>query len=257
MMDLHFKVFGEGEPLVILHGLFGMLDNWQTIGKKLALHHQVFLVDLRNHGRSPHSDVFDYQAMAMDVEEFMLSQWIHKAIVLGHSMGAKVALQLAINQPDMVNRLISVDMGIKRIASNHNTIFNALQAVDINSVRSRKEVDKILSPLVTDVGIRLFLMKNLTRNKRGGYKWKMNLDVIHSNYNEILMPLEVTENFDNPTLFIRGQNSNYIMGEDWPILSKFYTDAQLVTVPDAGHWVHADQPDVLLSEIRKWLGVKT
>lgn len=252
-MNLNFKVFGEGQPIIILHGLFGMLDNWQTIGKKLAKTNQVFLVDLRNHGRSPHDQLFNYDIMAEDIEEFMLSQWIYGGILIGHSMGAKVAMQTAFNRPDLVDRLISVDMGIKSIKRSHDPIFDSLRGINLETISSRKEVEELLSDKISDIGTRLFLLKNLSRKKDKSFQWKMNLEVIHQNYDEILKPLDLSDPFKNPSLFIRGQKSNYIMDEDWAEISSLFTEARLVTIENSGHWVHADQPELILSTINSWI----
>ena len=161
MPELNYKSFGSGPPLIILHGLFGTLDNWQTIAKKLADDFTVFILDLRNHGKSPHTQEHTYSLMAEDLSQFMESQWIYKAHVLGHSMGGKTAMQFANDFPDMLDKLVVVDIAPKVYAGGHQHILEALLSVDIDAVQSRKEVEQQLSKYIEEDGVKLFLMKNL------------------------------------------------------------------------------------------------
>lgn len=253
MPTLNFKTFGSGDPIVILHGLFGMLDNWQTIAKKLAEDYMVYVVDLRDHGKSEHTNDFNYPLLAQDIAEFLESEWIHEAYIIGHSMGGKTALQLVKDHPDVVEKLIVVDIGIKSYKGGHEIILEALRSVPIDTVETRKEVENHLSQYISEPGIRLFLMKNLTRNKEGGYRWKMNLNLLTKHYQEILAGVTFDDVIDTPTLFIRGGKSAYILDEDIDNLSSLFNDMKLVTVEDAGHWVHAEQPNELLSAIRSFL----
>ncbi len=253
MPKLNFKTFGSGDPIIVLHGLFGMLDNWQTIAKKLAEDYMVYLIDLRDHGKSEHTDDFNYRLLAQDIAEFLEAEWIHEAYVIGHSMGGKTALQLVKDHPDVVEKLIVVDIGIKSYKGGHEVILEALSTVPIDTVVSRKEVEEHLSQYISEPGIRLFLMKNLSRNKEGGYRWKMNLNLLVKHYQEILAGITFDEVVETPTLFIRGGKSGYIVDEDIVELSSHFTDMQLVTVADAGHWVHAEQPNELLLAIRSFL----
>ncbi|MEM6318342.1 MAG: alpha/beta fold hydrolase [Bacteroidota bacterium] len=252
-MQLNYKSFGEGYPLIILHGLFGTLDNWQTIAKKLATQFSVYIVDQRNHGRSPHDDAFSYPTLADDLQEFMEQQWIYEAHILGHSMGGKTAMQFALNYPDLVNKLVVVDIAPKLYAAGHEAIFKALLSVDFTKVQSRKDVDKWISTSITDVGIRQFLLKNLTRTKTSGYEWKMNLAAIHKNYPNILAAIDSEETFDGTSLFIRGGESDYIEDADWPMIKGLFSQAKLATVEKAGHWVHAAAPTELLDLVNDFL----
>ena len=236
-----------------MHGLFGMLDNWQTIAKKLAEDYMVYLVDLRDHGKSDHTTEFNYPLLAQDIAEFLESQWIHEAYIIGHSMGGKTALQLVKDYPDVVEKLTIVDIGIKAYAGGHEIILEALSSVPINEVESRKEVEEHLSQFISEPGIRLFLMKNLTRNKAGGYRWKMNLNLLIKHYQDILAGITFDEVIETPTLFIRGGNSGYILDEDVDSISSHFKDMKLETVEGAGHWVHAERPNELLSIIRSFL----
>jgi pimeloyl-ACP methyl ester carboxylesterase len=253
-MQLNYKVFGEGDPVLILHGMFGTLDNWQTIAKKLAEHFMVFIIDLRNHGRSPHSDDFDYAIMADDIREFMENNWIYEAYVVGHSMGGKVAMQLASENPDLVTKLVLVDIAPKVYVGNHQTIFEALFSLDLDQLESRKEADQLLQERIDSYGVRQFILKNLSINKKTqSYEWKMNLPVIHKAYQEILGKGKLSTPFENPTLFIKGGQSNYILPEEFEDYKTYFPNATLETIEKAGHWVHAEQPKVFLEVLTNFL----
>lgn len=250
---MNYKDFGQGEPLVILHGLFGMLDNWQTLGKKLAENHMVYLVDQRNHGRSPHVDSISYPEMAHDLKEFMESHWMHHAAVLGHSMGGKTAMQLALQHPDMVEKLVVVDISPVRYPGGHQAIFEALLGLEVEKVEDRSAIEGQLEKRISDWSIRQFLMKNLRKRKEGGYRWKMNLPVIYRDYERILAPLECDHPYEGPALFIRGGRSQYVQPEHEPRIRELFPAAEIRTVPDAGHWVHAEAPDRLLEMVKEFL----
>ena len=252
-MELNFKSLGQGEPLIILHGLFGTLDNWQTLAKSWAEHYLVDLVDLRNHGRSPQVDGLSYPAMAEDLHDFMEQNWIHKAHILGHSMGGKVAMEFALSYPDMVDKLIVVDIAPRPYRPGHDDIFAALFAVDLKTIQSRQAAEEILEQYIDDWGVRQFLLKNLSRMKEGGFEWKMNLPVIHRDYANILEPPTQDGPFEGPTLFIRGENSGYVKDEDILRIQELFPHSALRSIPDAGHWVHADQPEVLKGIVMEFL----
>ncbi|HFA51980.1 MAG TPA: alpha/beta fold hydrolase [Bacteroidetes bacterium] len=252
-MQLNYKEFGQGQPIIILHGLFGMLDNWQTIAKKLAEDYSVYILDQRNHGRSPHADEHDYTCMAEDLRIFMEDHWIYKAHIMGHSMGGKTAMQFALDFPDMVDKLIVVDISPKAYPGGHHQIFEALLSLDLNKIKNRKQADAHLAKTISDPAIRLFLMKNLTRDKKGGYKLKMNLPVIFKHYKDILAPIDSTGTFDGPALFIRGGNSKHMEDGDEVLIKKMFPAAVIKTVKGAGHWVHAEAPAELLSLVKNFL----
>lgn len=252
-MELKFKSFGQGDPVIILHGLFGTMDNWQTLAKKLAEDFTVYIVDQRNHGRSPHDDLMDYSIMAEDLHHFMESHWIYKSHIIGHSMGGKTAMQFALNYPDMIDRLIVVDIGTSANKAGHQGIFDALFALNLDQIANRKEADNILAKYIEEFGIRQFLLKNLSRNKAGAYHWKMNLDSIHSNYPNILAAVEGEDTFDEPALFIKGGQSNYIDELVFSRTKALFTNARLETIEKAGHWVHAEAPEAILSSIKNFL----
>ena len=252
-MDLNYKTFGQGDPLIILHGLFGTLDNWQTVARQLSNHYSVYIVDLRNHGRSPHADEAGYPAMAEDLKVFMENHWIYKAHIMGHSMGGKTAMQLALDYPEMVDKLVVVDIAPKGYKGGHETIFKALFAVDMDALEDRSQAEKILAAYIDDNGVVQFLLKNLTRKKEGGYEWKMNLPVLFRDYDKIVGAIEGHEAFEHPALFIRGEKSTYILDEDWPAILELFPAARLETVLNAGHWVHANNPAAMLSLVENFL----
>ena len=252
-MKLNYKQFGQGEPIIILHGLFGTLDNWQTIAKKLAENHMVFIIDQRNHGKSPHSDEFSYKIMAEDLKEFMFQHHIYEAIIMGHSMGGKVAMRFALDYPDMVSKLIVVDIAPKKYKGGHQTIFEAMFDLDLENLTDRRAIDEALKVKIPDDGIRLFLMKNLARQKEGGYRWKMNLPVLYKNYQEILSTIEVDEAYDDEVLFIRGGQSKYIRDEDILDIQEIFPLMQLETIPNTGHWLHAEAPKMFIKIVNNFI----
>jgi len=252
-MDLNYKSYGQGDPIIILHGLFGTLDNWQTIAKKLAEEYSVFTVDQRNHGRSPHDPEMNYKIMAEDLQLFLEKQWIHKAVILGHSMGGKTAMQFALDFPEMVEKLIVIDIGPFSNNGGHELIFEALLSIDVEKIKTRKDAEDFLHDKVPGFAVRQFLLKNLSRNKEGQYYWKMNLPVLYEHYDEILAKVDAVEPFDGKTLFIRGGASNYISEEEFPSFKNIFPDSQLQTIENAGHWVHSDQPNQLLKTTLNFL----
>jgi len=241
-MKLNYKTFGEGEPLIILHGLLGTLDNWQTLGKRFAQQYSVYLVDQRNHGRSPHLPEMNYPVLAEDLKQFMESNWIYRSHIIGHSMGGKTAMQFALDYPDMLDKLVVVDIAPKGYEPAHEIIFEALLSVDFTRVIERSEADAVLKEKIADRSIRQFLLKNLSRNKDGGYRWKMNLEALHEHYHRILEPVSGDHPYEGPVLFIRGGQSDYMFDEDREAILKLFPQASIETVQGAGHWVHAEQP---------------
>jgi pimeloyl-ACP methyl ester carboxylesterase len=257
-MLLHHKTFGSGPDFVILHGLFGMLDNWRTIARQLAERYTITLADLRNHGRSFHADEMDYDLMAEDVATLLESLEIDECILLGHSMGGKVAMQTALTYPDLVSKLIVVDMTPREYQPGHTDVFAALTALDLTTIADRKDAAPSMSRHMPDLGVQLFLLKNLARDPAGGYRWRMNLPVIQGSYDKLIAAVgKLGDTFDGPTLFLRGGKSDYLQEEDWPMIAHLFPQAQLATVAEAGHWVHAERPEELLAEVADFLGQTT
>lgn len=253
MLELNYKSFGQGDPVIILHGLFGTLDNWQTIARQLAETYTVFLLDQRNHGKSPHAPEFDYPTMAEDLRHFMESHWIHEAHIIGHSMGGKTAMQFALEHPDMVDKLVVVDMAPRVYPGGHETIFNALFDLNLSKIESRREADEQLAKNIPDFGVRQFLLKNLTRQKNGQYAFKMNLPVIYDNYQNILNNIDANDVYPKTALFIRGEQSDYIMDAYFPAIKAYFPEATVQTVTGAGHWVHVEAPKALLEMVEGFL----
>ncbi len=254
MIELNYKEFGHGDPLIILHGLFGTLDNWQTMARRLSEHFTVFIVDQRNHGKSPHTEKHGYTCLAEDLHDFMASKWIYKANLLGHSMGGKTVMRFATEYPEMVDKLIVADIAPKAYPDTHSQIFNALLSIDLTTVSNRQEVDEILTKSIDSWAIRQFLLKNVNRNKiTHRYEWKMNLPILYKYYKNILKFDLGKEVFEGKTLFIRGAQSTYIQDEDMLEILEYFPSAQLQTIDKAGHWLHADQPEEFFNTILTFL----
>ncbi|MER2997976.1 alpha/beta fold hydrolase [Pontibacter populi] len=256
-MKLHYKEMGHGQPLLILHGLFGTLDNWATLAKRLAEHYNVFLVDLRNHGRSPHSEQHDYDAMAEDVLRLVDDLQIPTPAIMGHSMGGKVAMNYALKYPTRITKLIVVDIAPKAYPPHHDEIIDALQGLDINNVKSRSDVDEQLAKTIKEDEVRLFLMKNLYRKEDNTFGWRMNLDAIEKNYEKIAAPITSDIPFKKHTLFIKGGRSRYILPEDiYSNIEHLFTLVEIETIPQAGHWVHAEAPDQVYDLVTTFLSAE-
>lgn len=243
-MKLHFRTLGEGEPLIIMHGVFGSSDNWQTLGKVFAEQFKVYLVDLRNHGKSPHSETFDYQVMVNDIIELMKDEGIEAAHILGHSMGGKVAMHLSTQHSEKVKRLVVVDIAPKYYPPHHSQIFEGFRAVDLTSLQSRKGADEQMSQAISNSGVRQFILKNLDRTERG-FAWKLNLDVIENAIENVGSGLDDNVSFTGNTLFIAGGKSDYILNDDHELINNYFPNVEIVTIEEAGHWVHAEQPQAL------------
>lgn len=252
-MELMYKEYGQGDPVIILHGLFGTLDNWQTIAKKMAEEYTVYIVDQRNHGRSPHGEPFDYPTMAEDLKAFMEANWIFNAHIIGHSMGGKTVMQFALEHPEMVNKLVVADIAPVKYEPRHNHIFKALSDLDLINLKSRGEADTFLKNQITDWGERQFLLKNLTRKKEGGYRFKMNLPVINKHYEDILAEIEHLDSFDGSTLFVKGGRSRHMQDSHLKTINTLFPNAIVHTIENAGHWVHADSPDEFLAIVSNFL----
>lgn len=251
-MNLFYREVGEGSPVVILHGLFGSSDNWLSISKILGEEHKVYTIDQRNHGQSPHDDQFDYQTMAEDLKDFLLQHDINNPIVIGHSMGGKVAMQFAVDNPDMLERLIVVDISPKSYPVHHDEILEGLCSLRLPDLKSRGEADQHLSKYVSAIGTRQFLLKNIGRNS-DGFFWKINLSVIKDNIETVGEGLPIGSLSDKPTLFINGRNSNYIKEEDATLIFRHFPNATLQTIENAGHWVHAEQPAEFLKIVQEFI----
>lgn len=256
-MQLFYRKFGQGKPLIILHGLFGISDNWVSFGKKIAhLGYEVFIPDQRNHGQSPHSPVFNYLALVDDLFEFIDEHELDDAVILGHSMGGKVAMRFALENPDYVSKMIVVDISMRAYAArpHHKNIIKAMKNVDFKKVHSRKGVEEILAKDISDQKIRLFVMKNLHRINQTDFQWRLYIDGIWDNLDLMFDGINVDEAFLKSSLFIRGGASDYILEEDIPAIDKAFPQNKLFTIPNATHWVHAETPDLFYQYVRSFLG---
>lgn len=255
-MELNFKKLGQGDTkLIILHGLFGSSDNWHTLGNRLAELYTVYLVDQRNHGRSENTDAFSYDLMARDLAEFIDKEQITNFVVLGHSMGGKTALQYAENYAqDGFQKLIVVDIGIKKYPMHHDKILEGLMAIDPEKLSSRKEADEIMSQYVPEFMVKQFLLKNLYRKKDGsGYGWRINVPVLNREIHNIIDELKVTT-IEVPTLFVRGGKSNYIVPSDYDELLSHFTNGKIESIEESGHWIHAEAPDQFYDVVTAFIG---
>ena len=253
-MKLFYNQYGqEGPPLIILHGLLGSSDNWHTLSRtSFSDISRVYALDLRNHGRSPHSEDIDYETMAADVRTFINRHNLGTVNLLGHSMGGKVAMQTALSYADVVDGLIVADMTPRAYPPSHRDLLDALHRLDPSRYDSRSEIDATLAEDVSSWPVRQFLLKNLKYNGEE-YTWKPNLEAIRTNYDAILEALPEQPTFHGPTLFVRGGNSDYVLDEDLPEIRTRFPSSELVTIDHAGHWVHADTPDAFAEVVTDFL----
>jgi len=247
-MLLHYKEIGEGKPLVILHGLFGTSDNWQTHAKKLSEYYRVILVDQRNHGHSPWSEDFTYEHLADDLECLILHLGIDHFTLIGHSMGGKTAMYYSQKYPTRLEKMVIVDIGIKQYPMHHNEIIKGIKSIDLSTIASRSAAEQAMIPYVDSYGVRQFLLKNLYWIEKGKLAWRMNVDVLEREMEEILAPIPPIEVW-TPTLFLRGAMSNYILDEDWDTIEEIFPDSTLETIENAGHWVHSEQPEEFIEKV--------
>nr|WP_299339926.1 alpha/beta fold hydrolase [Allomuricauda sp.] len=243
MEILHSRILGEGRPLLILHGFLGMSDNWKTLGNQYAQNgFQVHLVDQRNHGKSFHTPDFDYELMSSDVLRYMDHHQIDSGNIIGHSMGGKTAMQFAVTQAERLEHLVVADISPKYYPAHHQPIIDALLKLDFDSISSRKEADELLSQELADFGIRQFLLKNLYWEEQGKLGFRFNLEVLKNKMEEIGDNIPPNSSYDGPTLFLRGDRSEYIMPSDFGEIKKHFPNTDIETIENAGHWLHAENP---------------
>lgn len=247
-MKLHYKKMGSGQPLIILHGLFGSSDNWQTHGKKLAEYFEVYLVDQRNHGKSDWSDAFSYELMAADLFEFVQEHNLEDFILMGHSMGGKTAMYFAQEHEDLLDKLIVVDMGVKSYPVHHDRILEGLKSLDLSTIDSRGDAQKALAEYIDDASIRQFLLKNLYWKSKGQLAWRINIPVLDEKIDEIVKELPHKEVLTD-TLFMRGGKSNYILEEDTEQIKSYFPVSEIYSIESAGHWIHAEAPTEFIEKV--------
>ncbi|WP_313806552.1 alpha/beta fold hydrolase [Flavobacterium sp.] len=253
-MELYSRIEGGGAPLLIIHGFLGMSDNWKTLGSQFAeLGYQVHMLDMRNHGKSPHSEEFSYQMMVQDIVDYCQQHNLQKVNLLGHSMGGKIVMFFATQFPEMVEKLIVADIGPKYYAPHHQKILAGLTAVDFSLQPSRSEVEATLSQYISDFGTKQFLLKNLYWETPGQLAFRFNLDVFNRKIETIGEALSFEATFLNPTLFLRGDKSDYILDSDFETLYHHFPEAEIVTVRNAGHWLHAENPKDFFDYVANYL----
>ena len=240
---LHSNILGSGKPLLILHGFLGMSDNWKTLGSKYSEHGmQVHLIDQRNHGRSFHAEEFNYDILAEDLRNYIEQHELRDVIILGHSMGGKTAMQFAVRYPDLIQKLIVADIAPKYYPPHHEYIINGLNHLDFGVIKSRGEADSELNKYIQEKGIRQFLLKNLYWVEKGKLAFRFNLEVLSHKMEEIGEGLSAIDQYNGPTLFLRGDKSEYIIPSDSEIIRRHFPNAVIESIDHAGHWLHAENP---------------
>jgi len=255
-MQLHCQTLGQGQPLILLHGLFASSDNWGAIAKHFSQHYQVIRVDLRNHGRSPHSKSQNYTDMVDDLLELCDALNLDDIHLLGHSLGGKVAMQFAMRHPDRVEKLIVVDMAMRAYADAHTHLIDAIMAIDLSTLQSRSEVNKALSSAIPQAMVRQFLLMNLIKSDinapESSLAWRINLAALKANYPNLQQAVCENAHYEKSCLFIRGEHSDYVQDADTEHIKTHFTNAQFASLP-TGHWVHAEQPRAFIEVVDSFL----
>jgi esterase len=253
-MKLFYRKFGAGQPFIILHGLFGQSDNWNTLAKQISEEgYEVYAVDQRNHGLSPHSATWDYYSMSNDIQELVQDLDLKKCILLGHSMGGKTAMQFALEHSTSLDKLIVVDMAPRYYLPHHQSVLQGLQAIDFKIIKNRKEAEHILSQYINDNGTKQFLLKNIYWKDNGEMDWRFNLEVISKEIENVGKAIQTEVSCDVQTLFVRGEKSDYILDSDLELIQEIFPRSYMETIKDAGHWIHAEQPKTFLKCILDFL----
>ncbi len=256
---LNHRITGTGRPLILLHGLFGSMENLAGVSQRLQDHFQIHGLDQRNHGRSPHTDTMDYPAMADDVIGYMDEQGLAQACLLGHSMGGKVAMQVALRAPERVERLVVADIAPVAYQPRHDAILEGLSQLDLTRITSRQQADEALAAYVPTAAIRSFLLKNLQRipePERSGdavFRWRLNLPVIQQCYNRLAAAPEATQPYPGPVLFLKGEDSAYIQAKHRDEVARLFPNARLKVITGTDHWLHAEKPDTFAALCRQFL----
>jgi pimeloyl-ACP methyl ester carboxylesterase len=255
IVQLHYQKLGTGHPVVLLHGLFGSGDNLRHVASGLATHHAVWLPDARNHGASPHEPEMNYDLMAADLRRLVLDQGLTRASLVGHSMGGKIAMRFALCFAELVERLVVVDIAPRKYSPKHLDILHALSALNLDHFTDRLALEARLAPAIPELSVRRFLLKNIARDITGKFRWKLNLPGILQNYPKLNadVTMEGAGRFDGPSLFVRGELSDYCSLSDEPFIRTWFPAAQFATVAGARHWVHADAPEAFLKLLRGFL----
>jgi len=253
-MTLNFKKEGNAaESLIIQHGMFGSLDNWMNFDMQMSKYFKVYLLDARKHGQSFHSDEFTYECMAKDVIDSMGQQQIEEAIILGNSMGGKTAMKFAFNYPHLVKKIIVADITPKAYPVHHDEIIKGLQSLDFSVIKTRGEADEKLAESIPNLAVRQFLLKNMYWKEKNQLAWRFNLDVIAAQILNVGVEIKAPFPFSEPTLFVRGELSNYVLDEDISDIKNIFPNMKLETISGSGHWVHAEKPKEFIKVIEAFL----
>lgn len=247
-MDLFYRKYGipGAQPLIILHGLFGLSDNWVSFSRRIAVEgFEVFVVDQRNHGQSPKSPEFNYLVLTDDLFDFIDGHEIENPILLGHSMGGKVAMHFTLKNPELIKKLVVVDISLKAYPPRtmHKNILKAMRSVDLSRIKNRHDAEEQMQGLIPELRIRQFILKNLHRDIQNQFEWRLNIDGIESNLDEMFDAIEISETFDKPALFIKGGASDYILLEDFGQIRRNFPHAEIITIDNTSHWVHVEAPE--------------
>ena len=255
MSKLFYREYGNGKPLIILHGLLGSSDNWLLHGKLFAKTFNVFIIDQMNHGNSPHSQSINYKTLTIDLFNFIKSKNLSEVNIIGHSMGGKVAMKFALDYEDLVNKLVIVDIAPKKYLNNlnFNYIIQGINSLNIDRISTKKEADYLLSKYVSERYIRNFLLKNLKRNSLKSFVWKSNMKVITDSIKDLYAGISNDSTSHCDVLFIKGEKSNYILDNDWDNIIGLFPKAKLSTINNSGHWVHFDNPEKFYLNVMSFL----
>ena len=253
-MLLHSHSSGQPDspPVVLIHGLFGSYENLGVIERSLSEHYHVINVDVRNHGRSGHSDDMSYPLMADDLAQTLDQLNVQQAAILGHSMGGKLAMAFALTYPQRVTKLILADIAPVAYPARHNSIFAGLNAVDLAGISNRADADKQLAGFINESGVRQFLLKSLVKQHET-FQWRFNLAALQANYQALIGEPMVNGRFDGPVLFIKGGDSDYILPEHRPVIMQLFPAAQAKIIQGTGHWLHAEKPAAFTKLVQDFL----
>ncbi|MBV27634.1 MAG: alpha/beta hydrolase [Gammaproteobacteria bacterium] len=256
-VKLHHVCFeNTGAPaIVLLHGLLGSSRNWMTIAKELHADYAVHLLDMRNHGQSPHADSMRWSELVADLKAYLVAENIDRIHLVGHSLGGKVAMRFACEYPDLVDRLVIVDIAAKAYPPYNDAEFRAMLSIDVGELSSRKQAEELLEPLVPEWAMRQFLLTNLVRNQElGSYRWQINLQSLHASLPHLREdPLLEEHRFENPVLLLRAGKSNFIEDTDIEAMQSKFPRLEEVTIPGAGHNVHVDDRRAFMAALQGWM----
>ncbi|MBN1599455.1 MAG: alpha/beta fold hydrolase [Bacteroidales bacterium] len=260
-MKLNFKKFGKGCPLIIIHGLYGSGENWFTFGRQLSKFFTVYLIDLRNHGSSPHHHDLSFEAMSNDIEELMSNEQLDYACLMGHSLGGKIAMYLTLKNPEKVKKLVVIDVAPRAYIKDgniapqvqfHKLIIDALINLNLKTATSRSDIDKELSYTISQPALRKFLLKNIKRSHTGDYFWGLNLHAIRDNLAGLMAEIKSYNTFNGDTLIVYGSRSDYVNENDKQEFKKYFNNIRFEEF-NTGHWLHAEEPEKLMNLLLHFL----